>query len=475
MSDISFVYVSGTLDRAMGQTKKKVVARRHLVCGNCASWIHLETSGCEKKWADTRAEGFVFTCKGCTEVAVLVKEVSGLKQMMEDMKETVAGLHLEDKGAETGSRVTTTGVSQYREETAGNSRTEDTDTGIEDKGEGRTEDRTEICAGMSGMMTGVSQDREETDGNRMSEDTDTGIEDEGEGRTEERTEICAGTRLMATHAYTKNQESPIGKEIDLQQWDTLIFKRGHTENENWSLVQDRTGQVGYVPAGFLVVILDTTTEEQESDTTKKGQENSTEENRIGQEGERRKSYSAAVIDGRKRNTTIYVGDSIIRKTDTRLSKGEDVVVCLPGARIKHVTERVEKIVGRGNGGTILVHVGTNNTDKEGTTAIVEKYRKLLKKTKQARLGQIILSGILPVCGNRIQGYRNSKRMAVNGMVERLCKEEEVGYVDMWDSFVGNEELYFRDGLHLSGKGAAVLAEGLSGAVASGLGKVRYLN
>ena len=391
---------------------------------------------------------------------------------MEDMKETVAGLHLEDKGAETGSRVTTTGVSQDREETAGNSRTEDTDTGIEDKGEGRTEDRTEICAG---MMIGVSQDREETDGNRISEDTDTGIEDEGEGRTEERTEICAGTRLMATHAYTKNQESHIGKEIYLQQWDTLIFKREHAENENWSLVQDRTGQVGYVPAGFLVVIVDTTTEEHESDTTKKGQENSTEENRIGQEGERRKSYSAAVIDGIKRNTTIYVGDSIIRKTDTRLSKWDDVVVCLPGARIEHVTERVEKIVGRGHGGTILVHVGTNNTDKEGTTAIVEKYRKLLKKTKQARLGQIILSGILPVFGNRIQGYRNSKRMAVNGVVERLCKEEEVGYVDMWDSFVGNEELYFRDCLHISGKGAAVLAAGLSGAVASGLGKVRYLN
>ena len=38
-------------------------------------------------------------------------------------------------------------------------------------------------------------------------------------------------------------------------------------------------------------------------------------------------------------------------------------------------------------------------------------------------------------------------------------------------------MYVRDGrgLHLSGKGAAVFAEGLSGAVASGLGKVRYLN
>ena len=72
-------------------------------------------------------------------------------------------------------------------------------------------------------------------------------------------------------------------------------------------------------------------------------------------------------------------------------------------------------------------------------------------------------------------YRNSKRMAINGMVKRLCKEEDVGYVNLWDSFVGKEEMYLRDGLHLSGKGAAVFAERLSGAVAGGLGKVRYLN
>ena len=182
--------------------------------------------------------------------------------------------------------------------------------------------------------------------------------------------------------------------------------------------------------------------------------------------------SNPTVDNKSR---IFVGDSIVRKTDTRLSKEEDVVVCLPGARIEHVTERVEKIMGRGKGGTILVHIGTNNADKEGTTAIVDKYRKLLKKTKEARVGQIILSGILPVFGNRIDGYRNSKRMAINGMVKRLCKEEDVGYVDLWDSFVGKEEMYLRDGLHLSGKGAAVFAEGLSGAVASGLGKVRNLN
>ncbi len=51
----------------------------------------------------------------------------------------------------------------------------------------------------------------------------------------------------------------------------------------------------------------------------------------------------------------------------------------------------------------------------------------------------------------------------------------MGYVDLWDRFFGKEEMYARDGLHLIGKGAAVFAEGLSGMVASGMGKVSYLN
>ena len=47
-----------------------------------------------------------------------------------------------------------------------------------------------------------------------------------------------------------------------------------------------------------------------------------------------------------------------------------MVVCLPGAKIEVITERVENIMGSGKGGSVLVHVGTNNVDREGTTAIV---------------------------------------------------------------------------------------------------------
>ena len=39
-------------------------------------------------------------------------------------------------------------------------------------------------------------------------------------------------------------------------------------------------------------------------------------------------------------------------------------------------------------------------------------------------------------GNSIDGYPNSKRMAISGMMKRLCKEEDVGYVDLRDSFMG---------------------------------------
>ena len=76
----------------------------------------------------------------------------------------------------------------------------------------------------------------------------------------------------------------------------------------------------------LMIIIDETLQKEDSDTTRKeGQGKGTDGTKIGgemgQHGERRKTYSAAVIDGFKRNSTIYVGDSIVRKTDTILSRG----------------------------------------------------------------------------------------------------------------------------------------------------------
>ena len=73
-------------------------------------------------------------------------------------------------------------------------------------------------------------------------------------------------------------------------------------------------------------------------------------------------------------------------------------------------------------------------------------------------------------------------MAIDMVVEKVCRKEEVGFVDLWGSFVGRADMYMKDGLHLSGKGAAVFADGLSTAVDSGMGSIsdifgskQYLN
>ena len=120
------------------------------------------------------------------------------------------------------------------------------------------------------------------------------------------------------------------------------------------------------------------------------------------EGIHQKNYSEAVIEGVRKRARVFVCDSMVRKTDGVLNKGDDVVVCLAGTKIEAITEMVENIVGSGKGGSVLVHVGTNNVETEGTTAIVRKYRQLVRTLKQMRVEQVILSGILPVIGNRGQ-------------------------------------------------------------------------
>ena len=65
-------------------------------------------------------------------------------------------------------------------------------------------------------------------------------------------------------------------------------------------------------------------------------------------------------------------------------------------------------------------------------------------------------------------------MAINTLVEQMCEEEGVGLEDLWGYFVGKEDMYMRDGLHLSGKGTAVFSENLLRSMDNGTGS-NFLN
>ncbi len=83
----------------------------------------------------------------------LVRELAELREMLVGTKRTVTGHGLEEKGGETGDR----------------------EVGLEEQEKG------------DGFLA----------------------PDKAEIRTEEGKEICAGATLMATHAYTRNPESPL--------------------------------------------------------------------------------------------------------------------------------------------------------------------------------------------------------------------------------------------------------------------------
>ena len=103
-----------------------------------------------------------------------------------------------------------------------------------------------------------------------------------------------------------------------------------------------------------------------------------------------------VSQGKVRKVRMFLGDSTIRKLDKVVNRGEDIMVCLPGAKIEDVAEKAGQVMGGGTEGAVLVYAGTNNAEKEGTSAITGNYRRLVRSLKEARTAEIVLSGILPV-------------------------------------------------------------------------------
>ena len=92
---------------------------------------------------------------------------------------------------------------------------------------------------------------------------------------------------------------------------------------------------------------------------------------------------------------------------------------------------------------MLVHFGTNDVDKKGSEEVMGRYRELVRELKRVRVGQIVLSGILPVRG---EYTRNNRRISINLRLQALCQVEGVGFLNMWEHFEQGDGLFSKDGL-----------------------------
>ena len=401
----------------MAPCKRQLKATRHLICGSCSNWVDFVKSGCEKSWAEVQADIFSFECRGCEKMKELEVELEELRLLVVAMV-----------GREQGSCASSSGGGTVDDKVGKDTR---------DARESSPQPGRKL---RGGKVTGHRETGRKETGRKGTGGKTTGVKERGVGETGGKEKGVGETGGKTTGVKERGVGETGGKEKGVGEMEgktTGVKERGvgETRAKEWE-----AGETGGKGSGQNVM-----------------------------EGIERKSYSEAVIEGVRKRARVFVGDSIVRKTDRVLNKGDDVVVCLPGAKIEAITERVKNIVGSGKGGSVLVHVGTNNVEREGTTAIVKKYRQLVRTLKQTRVEQVILSGILHVMGRRGHKYRNCRGVAINMLVQRLCREEEVGFVDLWGSFVGRADMYMKDWLHLSGKGAAVFADKLSAAVDSDLG------
>lgn len=167
---------------------------------------------------------------------------------------------------------------------------------------------------------------------------------------------------------------------------------------------------------------------------------------------------------------VVIGDSIIRRTDRIVCRPDPfnrMVCCLPGARVRHVVDRVDKLLGgAGHDPAVLVHVGTNDRIHGKWRILKNQFNELGRKLK-GRTSKVIFSGILPVpCATQ---ERQRELRELNAWLKSWCHREGFGFLEHWADFSLGYNLYARDGLHLNGRGASVLGERFLG------GLEQYLN
>ncbi|XP_072352062.1 uncharacterized protein [Scyliorhinus torazame] len=156
---------------------------------------------------------------------------------------------------------------------------------------------------------------------------------------------------------------------------------------------------------------------------------------------------------------VVVGDSIIRGIDSILceqDKESRVVCCLPGARVRDISNRLERILEREREDpVVVVHVGTNNIGKSRKEDLFRDYKELGFKLKN-RSSRVIISGLLPE--PRANWHREARIREVNTWLKEWCGKVGFLFMGHWHQFWERGDLYRWDGLHLNRAGTSVLAK-----------------
>lgn len=174
------------------------------------------------------------------------------------------------------------------------------------------------------------------------------------------------------------------------------------------------------------------------------------------QGKNSSSESGGAAKGKERQILV-VGDSILRRTERAICNQDlkrRTVCCLPGARVRHITDLVDRLLGgAGEDPAVMVHVGTNDKVRGRWSVLKNDFRDLGAKLRK-RTSKVVFSGILPV--HRATPERQREIREVNKWLKSWCSKEGFGFLEDWADFSVGNRYYRRDGLHLNEEGADLL-------------------
>lgn len=166
--------------------------------------------------------------------------------------------------------------------------------------------------------------------------------------------------------------------------------------------------------------------------------------------------------------TRLVGDSMIKgqlkEFCGRSSNGRRKRYSYSGGTLDHMIDVCDLVTDKADDNTVvIIHAGTNDVHTTRSEELLEKYRRLIKRYKEKISDKnIVISGILPRTKDTRKGKERKQisnrfynvAFSTNNRLKNLCTEENVNFVNFWDNFYYDSDLFCPDGLHLNELGSA---------------------
>lgn len=160
-----------------------------------------------------------------------------------------------------------------------------------------------------------------------------------------------------------------------------------------------------------------------------------------------------------KDAIVFVGDSITEGGNwSELFPNHHILNRGIGGDVSEgVLKRVDEII-RHRPIKIFICIGTNDLAKEvPQNTIIGNYKKIVETLEmQLPQAKIYVQSVLPVGKNVIAGHDNKKIALLNKEIEKLCKDKQLTYIDLYSNFTDSSGYlnpsYTNDKLHLMGEG-----------------------